>query len=151
MLTFDANILFYAGDGREPEKRDRAAALLRSAAGKGGAFLTLQALGEFAFAAVRKGLLARREAAGIARDWASVFDVKAADAEAFEIALDWWMEERLSYWDAMLVATAAKAGATALVTEDLRDGAVIGGVEFINPFAKGADKRLKAHWTRLSE
>lgn len=145
MLTFDANILFYAGDDRDSQKRDRAAALLRSAAAKGGAFLTLQALGEFVFAAVRKGLLSRREAAGIARDWASVFDVKAAGADAFEIALDWWMEERLSYWDAMLVATAAKAGATALITEDLSDGAVIGGVEFINLFAKGADKRLKAH------
>lgn len=148
MRTFDANILFYAGDARDPEKRECATALLKAAAADGGAFLTLQALGEFAFAAVRKRLLSRRQAADVARDWASVFDVKTADSGAFEVALDWWREERLSFWDSMLVATAAKAGATALVTEDLADGAVIGGVEFINPFVKGADKRLKAH-TRM--
>jgi len=144
-ITFDANILFYSGDDRDPEKRALSAKLLGAAAERETGILTVQALGEFVNAAVRKALLDRRSAVAVARDWAAAFDVCAADAEAFDLALDWWAEERLPYWDALLVATAAKAGATACVSEDFNDGAVYGGVEIINPFANAAAKRLAAH------
>jgi len=41
---------------------------------------------------------------------------------------------RASYWDALLVATAAEAGCGLILTEDLADGGKLGGVEIHNPF-----------------
>ena len=143
-LTFDANVFFYAVDSRDREKHARCAAILRAAIAQSVGFVTLQALGEFSHAVVRKAVLSRREAAQAAKDWATVFDARSATPGAFDLALDWWADERLSYWDALLVATASKEGARACVSEDLRDGAVIGGVEIVSPFAASADGRLAA-------
>ena len=42
---------------------------------------------------------------------------------------------RLSYWDGLMLATVARAGCTTLLTEDMQDGAVHGGVTIRNPFA----------------
>ena len=44
-----------------------------------------------------------------------------------------------SYWDALLVATAAEAGCTAILTEDLADGGVLLGMRILNPFAGDAN------------
>lgn len=41
---------------------------------------------------------------------------------------------RASYWDALLVTTAAEAGCSLILTEDMTDGAVLSGVEIHNPF-----------------
>jgi predicted nucleic acid-binding protein len=40
-----------------------------------------------------------------------------------------------SFWDALVVEAAGRAGATRLVTEDLQPGRRIGGVTVENPFA----------------
>ena len=42
---------------------------------------------------------------------------------------------RFSYWDALLLSAADAAGCTALLTEDMSDGARFGRVEIVNPFA----------------
>ena len=78
-ITFDANVLFYAHDARDAEKHRRCAAILRVAMAGDGSFLTLQALGEFAHAVVRKGVLARAEAARAARDWALVLGAQGGE------------------------------------------------------------------------
>lgn len=103
----------------------------------------------FFYAVVRKRILTRVEAAEAARDWASVFDVQTATSEAFDLALDWWAAERLSYWDALLIATAAKAGATACISEDLNDGSTLAGVEIVNPFGRDSGKRITAHGLKI--
>lgn len=149
-VTFDANVLFYAHDARDAEKRRRCAAILRAAMATGeGSFLTLQALGEFAHAVVRKGVLTRAQAARAARDWATVLGARAADEDAFDLALGWWAEERFAYWDALILATSLRAGATAFVSEDLADGMVVGGVEVVSPFAPDALERIAAHGLRV--
>lgn len=145
MLTFDANILFYAGDAGSPGKRARALGLLDSARAPGCAFLILQTLAEFVAAITRKRLLDRERAVVIAREWATTFDVASATASDFDQALSWFAIERHSLWDGLLIATAARCGATALVTEDFAAGSVIGGVEIINPFGQGAAARLRRH------
>ena len=150
-VTFDANVLFYAHDGRDLDKQRRCAAILRTAMAGEGPFLTLQALGEFAHAVVRKGVLARAQAARAARDWATVLGARAADEDAFELALGWWAEERFAYWDALILATSLRAGATAFVSEDLADGTVVGGVEVVSPFAPDALRRIAAHGLSVAE
>lgn len=41
---------------------------------------------------------------------------------------------RLSFWDALILAAAAKAGAARLLSEDLNHGQVIEGVTIMNSF-----------------
>jgi predicted nucleic acid-binding protein len=53
-------------------------------------------------------------------------------------------EHRLSFWDAMLWATARQIGCAAILSEDMQDGRRLGGVAFINPFAADAAARLAA-------
>ncbi len=53
-------------------------------------------------------------------------------------------EHRLSFWDAMLWATARQGGCSAILSEDMQDGRRLGGVEFVNPFATGASTRLES-------
>jgi predicted nucleic acid-binding protein len=47
------------------------------------------------------------------------------------------IEERhsLSFWDALVIEAARRAGARRIVTEDLQAGRRIGGMRIENPFA----------------
>ena len=56
--------------------------------------------------------------------------------------MDVVQEHRLSFWDAMLWATARQAGCSAILSEDLPDGRRLNGAEIINPFAAAAANRL---------
>ncbi len=40
----------------------------------------------------------------------------------------------ISFWDALMVAAAVKAGATRILTEDLNHGQTIAGIPIENPF-----------------
>ncbi|MEO0592868.1 MAG: PIN domain-containing protein [Myxococcota bacterium] len=144
-IAFDANILFYAMDPYDEAKRSRCASILQRAMQEMTGSVTLQTLGEFAVAVARKGVLEKSEAAASARDWADAFETVAAATHALHVALDWWRQGRLSYWDALLVATLSDHGITGLVTEDMDAGAVIGGVEIINPFDSDANRTMNRH------
>ncbi len=49
---------------------------------------------------------------------------------------------RLSYWDALMLASAREAGCSAFISEDLQDGARLFGMEIVNPFgAQGPSPR----------
>ncbi|HEY7333412.1 MAG TPA: PIN domain-containing protein [Bryobacteraceae bacterium] len=50
--------------------------------------------------------------------------------EAIEISAD----HKFSFWDALIVVSAARSHAARLYTEDLQHGRVILGVEIVNPF-----------------
>lgn len=149
MIAFDANVLFYVFDWREAAKQRVAADLLRNAEMAEAGTIPLQALGEFAHSTVRRALLSRSEAYAAISGWLSLFPVSAADAEAISTALEWWKAERFSYWDALLIATVTRSKASALASEDLQDGLIIGGVEIINPFAEDAPGRFAAHGLAL--
>jgi hypothetical protein len=61
--------------------------------------------------------------------------VVAVDADLVTAAISGSRTWQLSYWDALIVAAAAAAGCTRLLTEDLADGADYAGVRVENPFA----------------
>jgi predicted nucleic acid-binding protein len=58
------------------------------------------------------------------------------------MALDAVRAHRLAFWDAMLWASAQRAGVRHLLTEDLQDGFVLQGVTFINPFKQKNDQLI---------
>jgi predicted nucleic acid-binding protein len=43
-------------------------------------------------------------------------------------------QHKLQFWDAVLWATARRAGCTTLFSEDMQDGRSLGGVTIRNPF-----------------
>jgi len=142
-FSLDTNILVYAVDRDAGERHARARELMGRAAQRD-CVLTVQALAEFFHATTRKNLLEPARASSFVRDWLDVFHVTSADDTALVDAMDAFEEHRLSFWDAMLWATARQIGCSAILSEDMQDGRRLSGVEFINPFAADATARLAA-------
>ena len=97
--------------------------------------LTLQSVSEFFAVATRKNMMRPGEAVRIAGAMLDLFPTVAASPGAVRAALTVAAAGHASYWDALLVNTAAEAGCTAILTEDLADGALLAGIRVINPFA----------------
>ena len=142
-FTFDTNILVYAVDRDAGDRHERSMDLVARAAHRD-CVLTVQALAEFFHVTTRKRLLGRSRASAFVRDWLVVFEVRSADSAALVDAIEAVMEHQLSFWDAMIWSTARRIGCSAIVTEDMQDGRLLGGVEFVNPFAQDAETRLAA-------
>jgi predicted nucleic acid-binding protein len=133
-LTLDTNVLVYALDSGSGARHEAAEEIIQRAAYRN-CWLTLQAVSEFYTVVTRKKIVRPSEAAAQARDWLDLFRSAAPSAAAVRTALGHAAAGRASYWDALLVATAAEAGCTVILTEDLADGDEFGGVEIHNPFA----------------
>lgn len=142
-FSLDTNILVYAVDRDSGERHELARELIGRAAQRD-CVLTVQALAEFFHATTRKNLLEPARASAFVRDWLDGFHVTSADDTALTDAMDAVEEHRLSFWDAMLWATARQIGCSAILSEDMQDGRRLSGVEFINPFAADATARLAA-------
>lgn len=131
----DTNVLVYAHDTGADRKREIAAAILRELWETRAGRLSAQVLQEFYVNVTRKipTPLGRREAREVIASYSpwEVTGVTAVDlVEASEI------EERhkLSFWDALIVVAARKAGAAKILTEDMNHGQRIEGVQIENPF-----------------
>jgi predicted nucleic acid-binding protein len=95
----------------------------------------LQSISEFYAAVTRKRLVSAASARDQALDWLDMFPSVGASAGAVRTALTTAATGQVSFWDALLVITAADAGCTTILTEDLADGHRLAGVRIINPFA----------------
>jgi predicted nucleic acid-binding protein len=133
-FTLDTSILAYAMDVRAGARHMLAADIVELAV-QLDCVLTLQAISEFYAAVSRKRLAVVAEACAQAEDWLTLFRTAAASADATRAALISAASGRASYWDALLVATAAEAGCMTILTEDLTDGSSLHGVRILNPFS----------------
>ncbi len=130
----DTNVLVYAVDGTEPEKRATARRLLGSI-GDREFVLSTQILGEFYTVVTRKldEPISETVAAAVV-DQLSLLPTVHADPALVKAAIKTSRSAQLSYWDGLVVASAAFAGCKQLLTEDLNHGQVIGSVRVENPF-----------------
>jgi len=129
-FTLDTNILVYSMDVGAGDRQLRAARVIELARRRD-CWLTLQAVSEFYAAATRKRLVSHTEAADQANDWLTMFPAVSASVSAVRTALT--ATGRASYWGALLVASAAEAGCTAILTEDMADGTALYDVRVLNP------------------
>jgi predicted nucleic acid-binding protein len=142
-FSLDTNILVYAIDARESTRRELAAAIIEKAVTRDCA-LALQALGEFTVAATSKLKLDPRDAARRAEQLMLSFETFAHSPSAMRAALEEASKGRFSLWDGVLLASAAEAGCTRILSEDMADGARFGSIVVTNPFgAKGLSPRAK--------
>ncbi len=84
---------------------------------------------------VRKFGRPAAEARGRVGRWRDRFALLTADEETCDDALHLAGSHGLQIWDAMILATAARAGCVMLLSEDMLDSVVWKGVTVVNPFA----------------
>jgi len=140
-LLIDTNVLVYADDPRDPGKQAAASRVLQGLRGPVPAGLTTQVLGEYwrVVTAGREPLLSRAEAAEKVRDLATVAPVFGIGIEVTLEAVRLASVRSLAFWDAQLIATAKVNGIGLILSEDFSDGAEIGGVRILDPFAAHFD------------
>ncbi len=135
-LTFiDTNVLLYAHDRTAAQKRDVARDLIADLWGGRAGALSTQVLQEFYVNATRKlprplSASAARKVIGRYATW-TVHRIEPADIIA---ASELEKRHRQSFWDALVIVSAARVGATTLATEDMQHGRMIAGVRIVNPF-----------------
>jgi predicted nucleic acid-binding protein len=133
-FTLDTNLLVYSVDHRDPIRHTLAVEIVRRSS-SADCLLTLQAVSEFYAVLSRKRIIGQAHAARLAADWLDLFRSAPPSATAIRLALDAASTGRASYWDALLIATAAEAGCSAILTEELSHGTTLFGVRIVNPFA----------------
>lgn len=104
--------------------------------------LLLQTLAEFSNVAIRKARIPVEDVRRIVEAWCAVLPVQAADDSDLMVALETVRGHRLAFWDAMLWASAHRAGVRHLLTEDFQDGLALQGVTFVNPFDPKNDRLI---------
>ncbi len=132
-VTLDANILVHAANPKDGAKHLLAAELLQRAA-ISDAVLVLQAVAETFHVLTRKNVSSPHDALLYVRGLVRAFRVVAADSDSLELAIRASDQHGVAFWDAMLWASAARAGCDLLVTEDMQPGRRLGTVHIINPF-----------------
>lgn len=136
VLTFvDTNVLVYAHDRSEALRQPVAQALLEELWANRTGTLSTQILQEFYVVATRKfnPPMTCREAREIVALYGT-WPLVQVDLPLILTASQLEERHRLSFWDALVLEAARRAGATRLVTEDLQGGRSIGGVRIENPF-----------------
>jgi predicted nucleic acid-binding protein len=96
--------------------------------------LLLQALAEFYSVATRKLRTPPDLARAFVHHQGAVLPVHGALAGDLDLAMASVQDHGLSFWDALLWATADRVGVRYLLTEDFQDGRRLGRVTFVNPF-----------------
>ncbi len=134
-LFLDTNILVYAYDKHEPQKQRKAQELLTDGIEQENLFLSVQVLGEF-FNVVTRHIpqpMTPDEAKEIINTL-SILPVQEIDLAMVNRAIDTHKAYQISYWDALIVSAAERAGCMMILSEDLSDGQTYHKILVRNPF-----------------
>ena len=136
MPFVDTSILLYAisTQPEEAEKNQKARAIL----GDADLTLSVQVLQEFYVQATRPTRadpLTHPEATALIQYWLR-HRIVPLTVQVMQDALDIKKRYQTSYWDAAILAAAASAGCSELLSEDLNPGQSYNTIRVINPFLK---------------
>jgi predicted nucleic acid-binding protein len=140
-LAFDTDVFVYAADAGAGTRHTMASELMERAVRSCGAVLILQTLAEFYSVVTRRSLADPGEARLFLDVLRRVLPVHAVVEQDLDRAIEAVTHHGLSFWDALLWATADRAGVHYLLSEDFQDRRRLGGVTFVNPFDE-ANRRL---------
>jgi predicted nucleic acid-binding protein len=131
----DTNVLIYAHDADAKAKHEVAKSVLRELWSERTGVLSMQVLQEFYVNVTRK--IASPLSKDSARLVVSSYTTWCMETNPAEISAAFRIEDesRLGFWDALIIASAAKSGAVRILSEDLNAGQRITGVLIENPFA----------------
>lgn len=133
----DTNVLIYAHDVDAGRKHDVAKDVLRSLWGERAGILSTQVLQEFYVNVTRKirKPLTKPEARSVLDTYAP-WCVDGITTSDIKVAFQIEDHASIGFWDALIIAVAARSGARRVFSEDLNAGQVIAGVTVHNPFAE---------------
>jgi predicted nucleic acid-binding protein len=131
----DTNILIYAHDVDAAAKHQVAKTVLRDLWSERTGVLSLQVLQEFYVNVTRK--ISTPLSKESARLVVSTYAMWCGETTPAELSSAFRIEDEscISFWDALIVSSAAQSGATRILSEDLSAGQRIGGIAIENPFA----------------
>jgi predicted nucleic acid-binding protein len=131
----DTNVLIYAHDLSSEPKHTRARELVKELWQSGEGCLSVQVLQEFYVNVTQKVAkpMATEVAAQIIADL-SAWQIHRPGAEDVLDAIRLQERYRLSFWDAMIIASAVQLGCQTLWTEDMNPGQVYERVTVLSPF-----------------
>jgi predicted nucleic acid-binding protein len=131
----DTNVLIYAHNLDAGTKHEIAKTVLHELWSERVGILSVQVLQEFYVNVTRKmPTPLSKNSARIVVDSYGIWCIETTPAEisaAFRIE----DESRIGFWDALIVSSALKGGASRILSEDLSAGQRIAGILIENPFA----------------
>jgi predicted nucleic acid-binding protein len=136
-VFIDTNVLIYAHDVEAGRKHAIAAGILTTLWASQDGALSTQVLQEFYVNVTRKipKPLPRATAREVIRTYAA-WHLEQVDMSHIIVASEIEERDHLSFWDALIIAAARRAGATTILSEDLNAGQQFGSVRIENPFAR---------------
>ena len=133
-VFFDSNIFVYYADQRYPEKMNIAQNLINSVFREGNGVISTQNLQEFYNASTKKLHRDKSEVRRNVEDFAEIFPVVQINVPLITKAVDLQVRYQLSFYDALIIATASKENCVICYSEDLSNGQIYDGVKIVNPF-----------------
>lgn len=133
-VFFDTNVLLYLFDRTSPEKRHVAAEVFSKHQQNGSLRLSLQVVHEFTANLLSKKFGVPRMTVAELVASLLALEVIVLRGEDTLTALQFMGKFGLSFWDALILATATREGCTILYSEDFQDGRVYDTIEVVNPF-----------------
>ncbi len=128
----DTNVLAYAFDTENAEKRAVAKNLILQSMKKGGS-VTLQNLTE-CFAVLSRHGLSASKTMKILVGMSKKFKVHTPEISSFEYATELVYLYKIDFWDAMIAAVMLQNAILTVYTENTKDFRKIPGIMVINPF-----------------
>lgn len=139
-VFIDTNLWVYRLDRREPEKSGFIRDWLRTLAREHDIAISTQVLIELRSIVTRKLKPALTwQDTRDALEALAGFEVVPANANLVLDAHELARSERLSWFDALIVEAAIRAGCARLYSEDLDDGRQFGDMVVVNPFSASGD------------
>ena len=143
-FLLDTNVLVYAYDPADAEKRLRAMTVVAQLGTQHRGALSAQVLSEFVVTVTRKIVppLTLEEAEERVTNYMRSWRVYELTARIVVEAVRGVCQHQLAYWDSLIWATAKLYSVPIVLSEDFSDGRLIEGVRFRNPFAATFDPTL---------
>jgi predicted nucleic acid-binding protein len=136
-IFVDTNVFVYSIDQAQTQKRRVARDLLTYLAEKNVAVYSTQVVQEFYYTMTHKLKILVDDAIEIISKLTqsrNLYSISGQDIlDAAKIRRDY----SISFWDGLIISAARSLKVDLLLSEDMQNGAVIGGITIKNPFSKG--------------
>ncbi len=140
-FTIDTNILIYAIDNTDSTKQSIADAIVQKMI-SARAILPLQCLNEFyrATTSTKKRLLPPAEAQIVVERALYSLQIVPPIPEDLLAAMKIHQQHSIQFFDALLIATARRAGCRTFFTEDMQAGRAFEDIKLVNPFVLSSEE-----------
>ena len=131
-VALDTNLLVYA-EGLNGVERQTEARSVISGLSHAEVMLPVQVLSELFFVLIRKARRPATAARATVLDWAQIYALVDTDPVVLSDAMALAVDHRVTWWDAIVMASALNASCELLLSEDFQDGFVWRGLTVRNP------------------